>query len=63
MTNNDPNNPSPSGITRPPIGKPKLRLTPKGGKKQGTRPSMKLGRQQTITSNPTTFRKPQAAHR
>ena len=43
MTNNDSNNPPPSGITCPPIGKPKLRLTPKGGKKQGTRPSMKLG--------------------
>ena len=60
MTNNDPNNPPPSGITRPPIGKPKLRLTPKGGKKQGTRPSMKLGGNKPLPVTQPPFKKPLA---
>ena len=62
MTNPDPSNPSPSGITRPPIGKPKLKLklTPKGGKKQGTRPSMKLGGNKPLPVTQPPFRKPQA---
>ena len=56
-SNQDPNNPPPPGITRPPIGKPKLKLTPKGGKKQGTRPSLKLGGNKPLPVTQPPFKK------
>ena len=56
-TPEDPSQPPPPSVTRPPVGKPKLKLTPKSGKKLGTKPSLKMSGKKPVQMTQPPFKK------